>query len=273
MFRFANAVAPDRALHRWPASPCGRPPRGAAGAAGRHRPDPGLARPDRAGGAKPAGTVCARSPSWRSGFRRCATRCATSSPISSRGSADIDARLKGLGPPPARDAPPEDAGIAAERARLTQQRAEVDAAIKQVQLLQTRADQLANALSDRRRIGLCGDAVPPLAERARSVLLARRDRGRARLCRASRPARPATGSPMRATRAVRARAGVRGAGDFRARGICVRAGALVAPPRFREPRRRAIRQCARRRWWCSRAARSPCRSRCSSCSSCSSSSS
>ena len=81
---------------------------------------------------------------------------------------DIDARLKGLGPPPARDAPAEDAAIAAERARLTQQRAEVDAAIKQVQLLQTRADQLANALSDRRRVGLCGDAVPPLAERARS---------------------------------------------------------------------------------------------------------
>ena len=64
--------------------------------------------------------------------------------------ADLDARLKGLGPAPAKDVP-EDAGIAAERARLTQQRAEMDAAIKQVQLLQTRADQLANALSDRRR--------------------------------------------------------------------------------------------------------------------------
>src|SRR5215212_11576949 len=64
---------------------------------------------------------------------------------------DIDARLKGLGPAPGRDAPPEDAGIAAERARLTQQRAEIDAAIKQVQLLQTRADQLSNALADRRR--------------------------------------------------------------------------------------------------------------------------
>src|SRR5215212_11230825 len=65
--------------------------------------------------------------------------------------ADIDARLKGLGPAPGRDAPPEDAGIAAERARLTQQRSEIDAAIKQVQLLQTRADQLSNALGDRRR--------------------------------------------------------------------------------------------------------------------------
>lgn len=65
--------------------------------------------------------------------------------------ADVDARLKGLGPAPAKDAPAEDAAIAAERARLTQQRGEMDAAIKQVQLLQTRADQLTNALSDRRR--------------------------------------------------------------------------------------------------------------------------
>jgi small-conductance mechanosensitive channel len=65
--------------------------------------------------------------------------------------ADIDARLKGLGPAPARDAAPEDAAIAAERARLTRQRGELDAAIKQVQLLQTRADQLGNALADRRR--------------------------------------------------------------------------------------------------------------------------
>jgi potassium-dependent mechanosensitive channel len=65
--------------------------------------------------------------------------------------ADIDARLKGLGPAPARDAPPEDAGIAGERARLTQQRAEIDAAIKQAQLLQTRAEQISNALTDRRR--------------------------------------------------------------------------------------------------------------------------
>ena len=65
--------------------------------------------------------------------------------------ADLDARLKGLGPAPARDAAPEDAAIATERARLTRQRGELDAAIKQVQLLQTRADQLANALADRRR--------------------------------------------------------------------------------------------------------------------------
>src|SRR5437763_1629424 len=63
--------------------------------------------------------------------------------------AELDARLKGLGPAPARDAP-DDPAIAAERARLAQQRAEIDAAIKQVQLLQTRAEQLSAMLSERR---------------------------------------------------------------------------------------------------------------------------
>jgi potassium efflux system protein len=65
--------------------------------------------------------------------------------------ADLDARLKGLGAAPAKDAPAEDPQIAAERGRLTQQRGEVDAAIKQVQLLQTRAEQLSSALGERRR--------------------------------------------------------------------------------------------------------------------------
>src|SRR3954469_1629996 len=46
--------------------------------------------------------------------------------------ADLDARLKGLGPAPAKDAGPEDQAIAAERARLAQQRGELDAALKQV---------------------------------------------------------------------------------------------------------------------------------------------
>jgi small-conductance mechanosensitive channel len=65
--------------------------------------------------------------------------------------AELDARLKGLGPPPAKDAPAEDAAIATERARLNQQRAEIDTAIRQAQLLQTRTEQLASQLSDRRR--------------------------------------------------------------------------------------------------------------------------
>ena len=64
---------------------------------------------------------------------------------------DLDARLKGVGPAPAKDAPAEDPAIAAERARLTQQRAEIDAALKQVQLLQTRAEQVTASLSERRR--------------------------------------------------------------------------------------------------------------------------
>jgi len=64
--------------------------------------------------------------------------------------ADLDARLKGLGPAPAQGAAPEDPTIAAERTRLTQQRAGLDAAVKQVQLLQARATQLSGALSDQR---------------------------------------------------------------------------------------------------------------------------
>ena len=65
--------------------------------------------------------------------------------------ADLDARLTQLGAAPAEGAPPEDAGVATERARLTQARGELDAAVKQVQLLQTRCDQLATTLSERQR--------------------------------------------------------------------------------------------------------------------------
>jgi len=64
--------------------------------------------------------------------------------------ADLDARLKGLGAAPAQGAPPEDPTIAAERTRLSQQRVGLDAAVKQVQLLQARATQLAGMLSDQR---------------------------------------------------------------------------------------------------------------------------
>ena len=64
--------------------------------------------------------------------------------------ADVDARLKGLGAAPAPPAT-EDPTIAAERARLTQQRNELDSAVKQVQLLQARATQLSATLTDRRR--------------------------------------------------------------------------------------------------------------------------
>jgi potassium-dependent mechanosensitive channel len=63
---------------------------------------------------------------------------------------DVDARLKAVGAPPA-PGTTEDATIAAERTRLTQQRNELDSAIKQMQLLQARATQLAATLNDRRR--------------------------------------------------------------------------------------------------------------------------
>jgi small-conductance mechanosensitive channel len=62
----------------------------------------------------------------------------------------VDVRLKGLGTAPAPPAT-EDPAIAAERTRLTQQRNELDSAIKQVQLLQARATQLTATLTDRRR--------------------------------------------------------------------------------------------------------------------------
>jgi len=62
---------------------------------------------------------------------------------------EADRRLHGLGHAPARGA--EDASIAAERARLTQNRNELDSAVKQARLLQARADQLATLISDRRR--------------------------------------------------------------------------------------------------------------------------
>ncbi len=63
--------------------------------------------------------------------------------------AEMDARLKGLGAVPATGT--EDPAIATERARLTQQRNELDSAVKQAQLLQARATQLSTMLSDRRR--------------------------------------------------------------------------------------------------------------------------
>jgi len=70
--------------------------------------------------------------------------------------ARIDARLKQLGAPPAPGAPPEDAALAAERKRLTDDRAAVDAALKQANLLASRAAQLADNIGARRRALLTG---------------------------------------------------------------------------------------------------------------------
>ncbi|MGE0605139.1 MAG: DUF3772 domain-containing protein, partial [Xanthobacteraceae bacterium] len=64
---------------------------------------------------------------------------------------DIEVRLKQIGAPPAPGAPAEDATIATERTRLTEQRAEADSALKQARLLTLRADDLATRIIDRRR--------------------------------------------------------------------------------------------------------------------------
>jgi small-conductance mechanosensitive channel len=63
----------------------------------------------------------------------------------------IDTRLKQLGPVPAPTAPPEDAGVAADRERLTRSYGETDAALKQARLLSLRAEQLSDRITDRRR--------------------------------------------------------------------------------------------------------------------------
>lgn len=65
--------------------------------------------------------------------------------------ADVDARLKQLGEAPKPGAQPEEATIAAERARLVQRHTEVDGAVKQARLLSLRADDLAERITDRRR--------------------------------------------------------------------------------------------------------------------------
>src|SRR6185437_5473315 len=68
----------------------------------------------------------------------------------------IDTRLKQLGPPPAAGAPPEDQALAAERKRLTTERGEVDAALKQANLLILRVEQLSDGINRRRRALLTG---------------------------------------------------------------------------------------------------------------------
>ena len=65
--------------------------------------------------------------------------------------AQADARLKQLGPPPAKDAPPENAALAEERVRLNKEFGELDAPLKQLRLMAGRADQLADQINELRR--------------------------------------------------------------------------------------------------------------------------
>ena len=63
---------------------------------------------------------------------------------------DLEARLKQLGPPPAKDAPPESPETAAEREQLTQNFADADGMLKQARVLAVRADQLSDRLAEKR---------------------------------------------------------------------------------------------------------------------------
>ena len=65
--------------------------------------------------------------------------------------AKAETRLKQLGRPPGKEAPPEAPAIAEERARLNEEFGELDATVKQTRLLAPRADQLAEQITERRR--------------------------------------------------------------------------------------------------------------------------
>src|SRR5262245_14598217 len=79
---------------------------------------------------------------------------------------EIDTRLKQLGPAPPATAPPEDAGLAAERERLTKAFGELDTVLRQARLLALRADQLTDRITERRR----GIFTQRLFKRTPSVL-------------------------------------------------------------------------------------------------------
>ena len=65
--------------------------------------------------------------------------------------AQVEARLKQLGPPPAKDAPPETPALAEERVRLNKEYSEIEAPLKQTRVLAERADQLSDQITERRR--------------------------------------------------------------------------------------------------------------------------
>src|SRR5712691_5781737 len=63
---------------------------------------------------------------------------------------DLEERLKQLGPPPAKDAPPETPEIANEREELTATFGELDGALKQARVLAVRIDQLSERVAQKR---------------------------------------------------------------------------------------------------------------------------
>jgi len=99
---------------------------------------------------------------------------------------EIDARLKQLGPAPAKDAPPEDAAVAAERTRLTQARTEVDSAVKQPRCCKPAPSNSP----ERSRIGAapptpsnCSAARPTCSTRSSGARLRPRSRTKPPVCR------------------------------------------------------------------------------------------
>lgn len=81
---------------------------------------------------------------------------------------DVDTRLKQIGNPPEEGQPAEEAGIAAERARLGERRSNLDGSLKQARLLMLRADNISERITERRRslftrelLGRTSSAVDP----------------------------------------------------------------------------------------------------------------
>ena len=64
--------------------------------------------------------------------------------------ADLKAQIEKLGPPPAKDAEPEAASVAAERARLTAEESELSGAIKTLEVTWWRARQAIDKITDLR---------------------------------------------------------------------------------------------------------------------------
>ena len=84
---------------------------------------------------------------------------------------DVDTRMKQIGDPPAAGAPPEEAGLAAERARLQERRTALDGSLKQARLLMLRADNLSERITDRAVGAVHARIAGPQFECGRSEIL------------------------------------------------------------------------------------------------------
>jgi potassium efflux system protein len=80
--------------------------------------------------------------------------------------AELETRVKTLGPAPAKDAPAEDAAVAADRKRLGTAQAEVDGLLKHARVLIARGDQIVSRIDEQRRARL----TDRLFERTLSLL-------------------------------------------------------------------------------------------------------